>query len=185
MFPSSAWVPLVWRCLLGLNCQSLFQPERKSQNRIRQSSDGSRRPPGSWRRSSLIRWCGQDWTTLAEPCSRPSTGLSHLHLSQLSPRQESLGWTLSLSVFSCAGVCICPFLFPCAPADVAANSTCLATIVQRVPWQGSWEGGLPAAMRGSPGVQRGWGTGVHKRSRQRHGPRRLERYRWPQTRSRG
>ena len=134
------WLPLVSRCLLGLNCRILLQPEKKTQNRTSQSSDRSRRRPGSWRRSSSMRWCGQDWTTPAELCSVPSTGLLHLHFSLLSRRLESHGWTLSLSVFSCAGVCIYRFPFPCAPDDVAANLICLATIVQRVPWQGSSEG---------------------------------------------
>ena len=67
---------------------------------------------------TLMRWCGQDWTTPVEPWSGPSTGLLHLHLTQLSRRLESLGWTLSLPVFSCAGVCICPFSFPRAPVDM-------------------------------------------------------------------
>ena len=72
------------------------------------------------RRISLIRWCGQDWTTPAELCSGPSTGLLHLPFSLPSRRLESHGWTISLFVFSCAGVCIYHFPFPCAPAECAA-----------------------------------------------------------------
>ena len=74
---------------LELNCQTVLQPNWKSQNRISQSSDGSRRRPGSWRRSSLKRWCGQDWTTPAGPCSGPSTGLLHLHLFTALPTLDA------------------------------------------------------------------------------------------------
>ena len=153
------WLPLVSRCLLGMNCQTLPQPQRKNQNRISQSSDGSRRRPGSWRRSSSMRWCGQDWKTPAEPCSSSTTG----------PLASALFTAVPTSRFTRP--------FPCAPANVAANLICLATIVQRVPWQGSeW---FPVGMRSSPGVQRGWGTGVHKRSCQRLGPHRPQRCRRP------
>ena len=186
--PNGRWLPLVSRCLRGLNCRILLQPERKTQNRTSQSSDGSRRRPGCWRRISLMRWCGQDWTTPAELCSGPSTGLLHLPFSLLSRRLESHGWTLSLSVFSCAGVCFCRFPFPCALADVRQldmfGLICL-------PWCNVCHGrGLgkersPFGMRSSPSVQRGWGTGVHKCSCQRLGPRRPFRCRRPATGGRG
>ena len=39
-------------------------------------------------------------------------------------------------VSSCAGVCAFPFSCPCAPADATDNLTGLATIKQRVQWQG-------------------------------------------------
>ena len=42
------------------------------------------------------------------------------------------------SMSSCADVCTCPSLCPCVPADVAANLTNLANIVQRALWQGCW-----------------------------------------------
>ena len=45
------------------------------------------------------------------------------------------------SVSSCADACTCPSLCPCVPADVAANLTNLAIIVQRAPWQGCWREG--------------------------------------------
>ena len=59
---------------------------------------------------------------------------THPH-SQL---REQRGLTPSHSGCSCVEGCTC--LFPCliAPADVAANMTCLATIAQRAQRQGCW-----------------------------------------------
>ena len=46
------------------------------------------------------------------------------------------------SLFVCSFAADCIYLSPCltAPADVAANLTCLAIIAQRAPRQGCWGG---------------------------------------------
>ena len=130
--------------LLGLHCLSLRQTERRSQNRINQSSDGSRRPPGSWRRT-LMANSRQHWPS---PAHVPvlASRICTFHCSQ------SLGWTLSLS-------CRCGrqldmfghYRAACAVAGVLGRR------------------GYPLECAAAQ-VQRGWGTGVHQRSRQRHGP---------------
>ena len=43
-----------------------------------------------------MRWCGQDWTTPAGPCSGPSTGLLHLHLFTALPTLDAQPFRLLL-----------------------------------------------------------------------------------------
>ena len=71
-------------------------------------------------------------------CSGLSTALWLLPHSPHTQPREQRGSTPSHSGCSCVEGCTC--LFPCltAPADVAANSTCLATIAQRAQRQGCW-----------------------------------------------
>ena len=54
------WLPLVSRCLRGLNCRILLQPEMKTQNRTSQRSNGSRRRPRSWKKFMDEVWPGLD-----------------------------------------------------------------------------------------------------------------------------
>ena len=56
-------------------------------------------------------------------------------------RPGSPGSTRSRSTSCFAAASTCPFPSLCAPADEAANLTCLATIAQRVQRQGCWERG--------------------------------------------
>ena len=75
------------------------------------------------------------------PPQIPTWPPSLLHHSRLSLRPGSPGSTRNRSTSCSAAASICPFPSLCAPADVAANSTCLATIAQRVQRQGYWEEG--------------------------------------------
>ena len=59
----------------------------------------------------------------------------------LSPPSLLHGQRASVvSLFVCSFAAACIYLSPCltAPADVAANLTCLAIIAQRAPRQGCW-----------------------------------------------
>ncbi len=79
--------------VLGLSCEALAGP-------------------GSWRRNSKRRWArtGQHQPSIVLVLTRASC-ICTFHTSP--DVQSHFGWTLSLAVFSCAGVCICPFPFPC------------------------------------------------------------------------
>ena len=58
------------------------------------------------------------------------------------PTSGPQGWTVNPSAFCCSDVSGSLCLCPPAPADVAANSTHLATITQRARRQGCWVGGV-------------------------------------------
>ena len=84
------------------------------------------------------------WPRLNGPARallRSQHGPSLLHRSRLSRRPGSPGSTRSRSTSCFAAASTCPSPSPCAPANVAANWTCLATIAQRVQRQGCWERG--------------------------------------------
>ena len=88
-------------------------------------------------------------------------------LHSLPSDLESTKVDAQLSTFSSVVVCACPFPSPCAPADVAANLTFLATIVQRVLLLGLGENGtILSRCSGLP-------RGNHERARERDN-RRLE-----------
>ena len=69
-------------------------------------------------------------------------------------------WTLNLSVFSCTDAGTCPFSLSMRTCRCGRNLTCLATIVQRVLWLGSWGEG---AFLSSALLLRSVTTNVHVR----------------------
>ena len=78
------------------------------------------------------------------------------------------------SVSSCADACTCSPLCLCVPADVAANLTISAIIVQRALWQGVGEKGIPVRGRCGPSVERGPSSSFHQPPRPRHGLGRVQ-----------
>ena len=110
-------------CFVAVNqCQRVMDghhgPEEE-QEPSQQRMGCNKELPGSWRRSSSTIQCGQLSMTALEPSSVHSGPLASAPLTALPTST-------------------CLFLYPCAPADVAASLICLAIILQRVPWQGFW-----------------------------------------------
>ena len=135
---SKNWQMQVWRCLLGGNCQILLQSSTMNQSPTSPRWGGNRRQPDKPNTSSSVTQCGLGWMIPTELSSGPSMDRWRQFRSLHFPRPGWRKLTPNLSAFFAEG-CISPFLWLCAPADVAANLTRLAIIVQCAPRRGFWD----------------------------------------------